>query len=967
MPTVNEIHPRSSGSTIYIVRNVQGRQCLAPQSQPDNLSFTFLVKLDPKSGQEFYVNVTTKAKSWDLPDIDAERTADSSQKDGSELSPPLQTVEAFGTTYELTQCDGDERYVPKRLPFEPLPIHCWRPVREASAGRFLYENCETAEKVTKLPPIEYYCDAVRQIYEFYGIEGSYVDAIRRCFGNENRLVESLSIQYGPRPLRGDEVMELAECYFQRHDKTMLGEMDSLLRQWSGNEIGFVDALYKEYGERPRTTRERVRAVYAQYCPSMIFYCDEQVDQYKERDDELIDALEIKFGPEMIKGEEPLETIMQRVRCQFLKYDTERVADIENILAKHKGAEVQLLELLVCHYGPEVSPEEREKLLKGQLQTAWNEADYAFGDRWEEASNEQPVKETAAAKNGEPTPTSKETGAWNCNSDEANLGNYNEEELNDFSASVKLFSEEWAPAISRVVTQANSVAMEVQEGVEPDMSRRSSPTTAVDASSMSMREANGTMKNLRLASSAARESSSIVSSSFPNADSAWRKHTEILETERRLREQEFQKQQQCIFFEEEKQAREFEAHQRLLAIERERRSQEEAKRIMEVAQDAAMHAVRELTRLQQLRDDESGCDGRSGDVSRQQEHRQAIEALASANEALMGQLSHTGAQLRDTLASLESYSERNERLRAENLRVATNFAEMQRQYELELQGMRIYLDDTRVRLAKKISEQEVKMLHLKNEEEATTTNLLRELEIERNNAAKAKEAWELEKTELRTTIAGLKQQVKTIVEEREHMKAKLNSRDIVLSERTKEIEELYDAMKRQRVERIEVASQTEELDLSVVLAEVRASEEPSHTSNALTSLSTHLNPSVNVSPEANDLQKAYKRSQRTVLELLAVNKKMKTESEKAREFIGILRQRVRSLEATVEKLELRQLAVPDIPVCATEQDVVVVNLKEDLLKVGSRLLEADAESTRLKREIRDLRSLLSLYMSNTKKL
>ncbi|EKF33615.1 hypothetical protein MOQ_002512 [Trypanosoma cruzi marinkellei] len=967
MPTVNEVQPRSSGSTLYIVRDVQGRQCLAPQSQPDNLNVTFLVKLDPKSGQEFYVNVTTRAKSWDLPDIDAERAADPSHKDGSELSPLLQTVEAFGTIYELTQCDGDERYVPKRLPFEPLPIHCWRPIREASAGRFLYENCETAERVTKLPPIEYYCDAVRQIYEFYGIEGSYVDAIRPCFGKENRLVESLSIQYGPRPLRSDEVMELAECYFQRHDKSMLGEMDSLLKQWHGNEIGFVDALYKEYGERPRTTRERVRAVYAQHCPSMIVSSDEQVDQYKERDDELFDALKIKFGPEMINGEEPLESIMQRVRCQFLKYDPERAVDIENILAKHKGAEVQLLELLVCHYGPEVSPEEREKLLKGHLQTAWNEAEYAFGDRWEADSNEHSVKETDTSKNGQTTPTSKETGAWNCNSDEANLRNYNKEELNDRLALAKLFSEEWAPATPRVVTQADSVAMEVWEGVEPAVSRRSSSSAAVDASSMSVREANETMKSLRLASSAPRESGSIVSTSFPNTDTAWRKHTEILETERRLREQEFQKQQQCIFFEEEKQAREFEAHQRLLAIERERRSQEEAKRIMEVAQDAAQHAVRELTRLQQLRDDGSGCDERTGDVSRQKEHRQAIEALASANEALMGQFSHMEAQLRDALGSLESYTERNEKLRAENLRVATNFSEMQRQYELELQGMRIYLDDTRVRLAKKINEQEVKMLHLKKEEETTTNNLRRELEIERNNAAKAKEAWELEKTELRTTIDGLQQQVKTIVEERDHLKAKLNSRDIVLSERTKEIEELYDTMKRQRAARIEAASQTEEFDLSVVLAEVRASEEPSHTSNALASLSPHFNPSVNDSPEANDLQKAYKRSQHTVLELLAVNKKMKTESEKAREFIGILRQRVRSLEATVEKLELRQLAVPDIPVCATEHDVVVVNLKEDLLKVGSRLLEADAESTRLKREIRDLRSLLSLYMSNTRKL
>ncbi|KAH9577369.1 hypothetical protein LSM04_003905 [Trypanosoma melophagium] len=74
-----------------------------------------------------------------------------------------------------------------------------------------------------------------------------------------------------------------------------------------------------------------------------------------------------------------------------------------------------------------------------------------------------------------------------------------------------------------------------------------------------------------------------------------------------------------------------------------------------------------------------------------------------------------------------------------------------------------------------------------------------------------------------------------------------------------------------------------------------------------------------------------------------------------------------LETSMERLQLRELAVPDIPQCIGDQDVAMQNLREDLDKAQNRLNQAQAESSMLKREIRDLRSLLAVYMSNSKEL
>ncbi|RNF00780.1 hypothetical protein TraAM80_07404 [Trypanosoma rangeli] len=961
MATVREVGPRASGSTHYIVCEVQGRQCLVPQSHPNNLNLTFFVTLDPQSGRQLYVNVATNAKSWVLPDIEAEAAVDPSPKDSDATPSPPATVTTSGTSYELTPCDDGERYVPQRLPFEPLPMHCWRPVWEASDGHFVYENCETAERATKLPPLEHYCDAVRQLYGFYKIEGSYIDAIRQHFGSERRLAESLSIQYGPMPLRSEEAMEVAECYFHRYDKSMLAGTDNLLEKWRGNEIAFLDALCKKYGKRPRTTRERVRAIYAQRDPAKMLYCDEQVDQYKKREEELLEVLECQFGPELIKETEPMEVITQRVRCQLLKYDPARAAEAEKLLMKHMGAEVQLLELLVCHYGPEVGPAEREHLLKSLAQTMWGDADDACGENQEVTDKEPLVKEaTAAAK--ESAALTTEMNAGNCTSDNMPYESRIENALKGPVSRMRLFAEELAPAlVPRVAMPSNGVTLEVKTSAETNTPKAPSHTAAVEAAFTALPEPDDTVWRPRRTPSAAQDGASFPPDASLHVGRVWRRHAEILEVERRLRDREFQKQQKCMQLEEERLAREFEAHQRLVAFESERRWKKEATKMMEFAESAAVHTVQELTRLQPRQDDASGSEERAEDVARQKKYCQAVEALNSANGALVGQFAQMKVQLGEALASVKSYAEQNERLRAENVQMANRFVDVQRQYELELQGMRMHLDDTRVRATTRISEQEVKLLHLKKQEEERVANVLRELERERDNTAAAKEAWERGKAEAQANIASLRQELATTAEERECLKATLGSREVALRARTKELEELYDAMGRQRAARSEVESQTEALDFGVVPAEVHASAD-----SFSACLSTQLTHSVSIPPEVKNLQKALSESQRTVLELLAEGNKKAAECEQAHAVIGMLRQQVRSLESTVEKLELRYLAVPDIPECATPQDVAVANLKDDLLKVGNQLLKTDAESTQLKREIRGLRSLLSLYMSNAKK-
>ncbi|KAH9577215.1 hypothetical protein LSM04_000527 [Trypanosoma melophagium] len=220
----------------------------SPRSQPANSGLTFLVKLDPASGQEFYANVLTKATSWELPDPDAEAQAEASRTDTEESRTPPTTVTCLR----------------RNLPFEPLRIHCWRPVYNAAKSRFLYINCETDEQVIRLPPIWDYCDAIRQFYEHYNIGLSYVDVLQDCRGKEEELLNTLSIQYGPKPPTESEVMEITEMYLKKYDMSMLSEIDDLLIQWRGNEIGLLQELQKEYGgRRPRTMRERVRAIYAQ--------------------------------------------------------------------------------------------------------------------------------------------------------------------------------------------------------------------------------------------------------------------------------------------------------------------------------------------------------------------------------------------------------------------------------------------------------------------------------------------------------------------------------------------------------------------------------------------------------------------------------------------------------------------------------------------------------------------------------
>ncbi|KEG08769.1 hypothetical protein DQ04_06481030 [Trypanosoma grayi] len=988
MPTVTEIQPRTSGSTRYIVCDVQGRQCLAPESQPTNLSFTFLVKLDPKSGQEFYVSVKTKAKSWDLPDVDA-AGAVTPQKGDSEIISHAATLECAGTVYELLQSDGGAQYVPQGLPFEPAPVHCWRPFYDAAKKRFLYENCATNERVPRLPPILDYCDAVRQLYDRHGIEGDYVDALRCRFGDERRLIEELSIQYGPKPIPNREAFEVAECYFNKYDTSMLKEMGNLLEQWRGNEIEFLEALQKEYGKRPRTTRERVRAIYAQYNPAKMFQCDEQVDQYKGQDDELLTALQRKFGPEMIKEDDLLEDIAHRVRCQFLRYDADRVATVEDVLAKHKGAEVQLLELLICHYGPEVDVEEREKQLKAP--------EPAVGGATNEESNKNIIQgdvdaSTLVALVATETVAQSDTRIRNTKEDHQDVRDG--ESSKNGTVPPELAAEEHEPAVPvtppmeqvsnasnasgelSAVAAANKIPETTTDGddvSEKPVSTSTFPQETVVATATTTAAAAAATEVVVVVpavSAPVSESQTKTSPSLPSqppsVEVEWPSRAELLETERKLREEEFQRQQERIALEEERLARELTAHRRFVALETERHWKEESEKVVEIARVAAQQAVQEAARLQRLRDEENEDKERLGDVVRQEAERHAIGAVNSASAALVAQFAHMKTQLGDAFTTVEGYAQRNEKLQSDKTRLLNKFAEMQHQYDLELQGMRIHLDDMRVRIATMKNEHDVKTLHLKKQEEITILGMSRELERERDAAVKERVRHEETEAAMEVTIAGLQRQLQTVLDERDAAQARLTSHDAVLRERTAELEGLYAVMQRQRTARKEAASQTDVEEGYDVGSEPHPALKTANALCNVVSSSEHHCQCVGLTEEVLQLQRVCEESQQYVADLCAEKERLTSECERARCVIGVLQRKVETLETTVERLELRQLAVPDIPVCAGEKDIVLLNLKEDLNKTNSSLIEAKTESTMLKREIRELRSLLAIYMSNARK-
>jgi hypothetical protein len=381
--------PVVSGRTKYVPVVIQGRHCLAPELSPQALEFTFVAKHDPNTNRPFYINILTRNRVWDLPDI----------ADVGEMPQLPSTIPVDDTIFTLRRSAGGEMvFAPKNIALEGLtlrPGHCWIPRPDRINQRYFFLNAETNEKVIFLPSFNEIVERVRRMVKKYNItefpplaadmkmEGSssprggessggghvveqqppsslspittIQEALTIWAGRELMLLADLLIRHGAEPLRRSHVRDQLTAYFTQFAPERLPSIPDLLDQYLDREDVLLGELHKEFGDPPRTMRQRVISLFQRYNPAKLHNVEDLLAQYTGKEDQLIAAVVRRFGPEPEDLRLSEEETTRRTAAILAKYDPSEVQRAPEIVQRNRGQEQELLEALVKRYGPEPTP------------------------------------------------------------------------------------------------------------------------------------------------------------------------------------------------------------------------------------------------------------------------------------------------------------------------------------------------------------------------------------------------------------------------------------------------------------------------------------------------------------------------------------------------------------------------------------------------------------------------------------
>ena len=184
----------------------------------------------------------------------------------------------------------------------------------------------------------------------YGPEPPYVpdDALRTIAQiHESRLPPAMSAR----------TLKRLEHFFRAYDPALVANVEQITVLYRGREDEMWYTLSEKYGPeptfvdeddkpKPPSTRDRVHAMYQHYNPSKPqTEIDQVLQRYAGRDEELIDMMHSKFGPEP-------HDYYGRVSRIYEKYNPEKMADVEEVLAQFVDKEEDLMGRLIARYGPE---------------------------------------------------------------------------------------------------------------------------------------------------------------------------------------------------------------------------------------------------------------------------------------------------------------------------------------------------------------------------------------------------------------------------------------------------------------------------------------------------------------------------------------------------------------------------------------------------------------------------------------
>jgi hypothetical protein len=280
-----------------------------------------------------------------------------------------------------------------------------------------------------------YRERVMSLYQKYQPDkvGSVDKTLEKYAGNEDALIEALVKKYGPEPgvsdvsstssnsavtpspapaRKGTSYRDRVVAMYAKYQPDKVSSVDKTLEKYAGAEEQLIEALVKKYGPEPTESaasapastpssptptakvaepaspatpaqlpsssttsyRDRVAAMYAKYAPDKVSTVDKTMEKYAGAEEQLIDALVKKYGPEPAAGSSStaaLEsttsqmfsatassmssmnlTYRERVMSMYQKYQPDKVGSVDKTLEKYAGNEDALIEALVKKYGPE---------------------------------------------------------------------------------------------------------------------------------------------------------------------------------------------------------------------------------------------------------------------------------------------------------------------------------------------------------------------------------------------------------------------------------------------------------------------------------------------------------------------------------------------------------------------------------------------------------------------------------------
>ena len=342
-------------------------------------------------------------------------------------------------------------------------------------------------------------------------------------------------------------------------------------------------------------------------------------------------------------------------------------------------------------------------------------------------------------------------------------------------------------------------------------------------------------------------------------------------------------------------------------------------------------------------------------------------------SLVSMLARAEQKLQDADDTIEAITKRCDEYRDKNDKLNEAIDELQKQCEMELRGMRVYVDQVEAESQKISDACELERRKLRSEEDLAVTTLLREVE-EQKLLAQKQRLKHLEATAvLQEAIAELKAKL--------HRKeAEMNSIQELLCRRDTEIGDLQDV----------VAEQKARLQKPKVRTISQQTEEEEAKSPLLRSASQIVLPSLKsaessivLSPgkETSDAEKrAILECQQWELRVAQLEQEVEQlqqalESERSKEcqecdtatrVIYALRARNTKLTQRIEELELEQLCIPDIPVVLGTPQAAIYRLQTEAEDLKRQLADCHVQSKAYKSEIADLRGLLSMHMASPRR-